>query len=591
MESGTLVGLPVEVGGLVGRDAEIAAVSVLLRDAGVVTLTGVGGGGKTRLALRAARAVAGADGREVRWCDLAPVHDAAAVVHTVAHTVGAGGRAGATPVDAIVDALRSRRLLLVLDDCQHVAEVASMLLARVVDACPRVTVLATSRSRLGVAGERVRPVPPLPVGTGDGAAVALFRERARTVCPGADLRDTATIGAICRRLDGLPLAIELVAARLDALGLRQLRERLDDRGALRAVIDWSYGLLDPVERQVFDQLSVFAGGCSPTAAERVCGGAGGAVVEDALARLVDAAMVTVDDGAAERRYGMPETLRRYGADRLRLRGLADATSAAHAHCFVDVAETVGQRMGGTGEAAAVAVVERELCNLRAAHRWALATDDVDAALRIIVALRWDAFWRLRDEVFQWAEAAIELPRAYDHPLFPVACGVAAWGAGLRGQFAAARELATRGLSAAPGHDHRAVWPLCVLAHLALWWGRLDDSVRYACSAAQRSDDPHDLALALEVQVLALASAGRHEQALDAADRLQRLVDPLGNASAMALARYARGEALLDVDPKHTELLLDEAITFCATVDNRAVAEVAGAALTALRAGNEDVGDR
>lgn len=408
----------------VGREPELAAIRSDIDRARLVTLTGPGGSGKTRLAEEAAA------GHPSAWlAELAPLERPEAVPGAVLSSLGLRdtllrtserGPVPQDPTDLLVEYCASRELLLVLDNCEHVIEAAAELAETLLTRCPRLTVLATSREPLGVPGESVRPVDPLP----EGQAVRLFAERGAAVRPGFDVaRDTAAVEEICRRLDGLPLAIELAAARLRLLDPRQIADRLDHRfrlltngsrtvlprqQTLRAVVDWSWDLLDERERAVLCEASVFAGGWDLTAAEAVCSGPADALV----GALVDKSLVVAapDPGGDGMRYRMLETIHEYAseraAERPRERAGAGRRHTGHYRRLVATAEPLirsGEQLPW------IRKLETELDNIRAALFRAIAERDEESAVAMALDTCW--FWWLRNyrlEGVAWAEHAMDL---------------------------------------------------------------------------------------------------------------------------------------------------------------------------------------
>ncbi len=358
----------------VGRQDETAGLVDLVEHARLVTLVGVGGVGKTRLALRVAETV-GAAWPDGTWVvELARVNSDDAVPHALAIALGTTLAPGVDPLDALVTALAHRRMLLVVDNCEHVLHAASHLVDALARRCPRVTIVATSRERLGVDGEHVWTVLPLPVPpVGSDAiaspAVALFLDRARAARADFVLDDTnaSAVVDICRGLDGLPLALEIAATRLSALTPNDLAKRLRDRFALltagprsdgerhrtlRALVDWSYGLLEEAEQSMFDRLSVFAGGWTLEAAAAVArpDAVADGDVAVVVAGLADKSMIVPPSPTGPPRYGMLETLRLYGADRLAARGDQDDVNGAHARYFLSLAETAEVALRGPDRA-------------------------------------------------------------------------------------------------------------------------------------------------------------------------------------------------------------------------------------------------
>ncbi|MFJ6661049.1 BTAD domain-containing putative transcriptional regulator [Streptomyces sp. NPDC091377] len=403
----------------VGRDADIADIHGDLGTARLVTLLGPGGAGKTRLSQEAAETVRDQAPDGVWLAELAPVEDPAAVPEAVLTALGARQTvlygAGAEemrvavadrhddPVDRLVEHCGPRRMLIVLDNCEHVVDAAARLVAELLARCPRLTVLATSREPLGVPGELLRPVEPLP----EPFALRLLADRGAAARPGFRIEDDPGAAAeICRRLDGLPLAIELAAARLRMLTPRQIADRLDDRfrlltggsrtalprqQTLRAVVDWSWELLDEDEREVLRRLSVFAGGCDLAAAEAVCGPA----ALDTLGSLVDKSLVVAAPDAAEgMRYRLLETVGEYAAERLAESGRRTGAERAHLTYYREFARTSDRGLRGGGQRAAIADLEREYENIRTALRRAVAARDEQEALNLTHALIW--YWQMRD---------------------------------------------------------------------------------------------------------------------------------------------------------------------------------------------------
>ncbi|MET8567063.1 BTAD domain-containing putative transcriptional regulator [Streptomyces sp. NPDC004783] len=431
----------------VGRDADIRTLRADLAGTRLVTLLGPGGSGKTRLSQEAAEG-AGDVARDGAWLvELAPVDDPAAVPEAVLTALGARETvlygAGAeemravterpgTAVDRLVEHCGRRRMLIVLDNCEHLVDAAALLTEELLARCPHLTVLATSREPLGVPGELLRPVEPLP----EPAALQLLADRGAAARPGfrtdADDETAAACAEICRRLDGLPLAIELAAARLRMLTARQIAERLDDRfrlltsgsrtvlprqQTLRAVVDWSWDLLDEDEREVLRRLSVFAGGCDLDAAEAVCGPA----ALQALGSLVDKSLVVAAPaGDGEMRYRLLETVAEYAAERLDETGARAAAERAHLTHYRELARTTDPLLRGHGQLAAVARMEREYENIRTALRHAVAERDEQEGLCLALSLVW--YWQVRDlriEARTWCREVMSLgPDPFTDPVRP-----------------------------------------------------------------------------------------------------------------------------------------------------------------------------
>ncbi|MFD0344050.1 BTAD domain-containing putative transcriptional regulator [Streptomyces sp. NPDC127117] len=426
----------------VGREDDIATLGEDLAHARLVTLLGPGGAGKTRLSQETAESVADAWPDGVWLAELAPVDDPESVPEAVLTALGARETvlrgAGAEelrvaegnvndPLARLTEHCSRRHMLLLLDNCEHVIDAAAALADHLLAHCPHLTVLATSREPLGVPGEFVRPVEPLP----DPTALRLLADRGAAARPGfrtdADEETAAAAAEICRRLDGLPLAIELAAARLRMLTPRQIADRLDDRfrlltsGArtvlprqqtLRAVVDWSWDLLDASERAVLRRLSVFAGGCTLAAAEAVCadGPQGAREVAGLLGSLVDKSLVVAapaEDG--EMRYRLLETVGEYAAARLDEATEREPVVRRHLVFYRELVRTTEPELRGAGQRPAIALLEREYENIRTALRHAVATRDEQEVLCMVLSLCW--YWQMRElrtDALHWAEAAAAL---------------------------------------------------------------------------------------------------------------------------------------------------------------------------------------
>jgi predicted ATPase/DNA-binding SARP family transcriptional activator len=442
--------LRAELTSFVGRDAELRQVAELLDAHRLITLTGPGGAGKTRLAVEAARAELGAMPDGVWLVELAPVTDPADVTSTVLSTLGLREQTllnarrptalwSADPPDEEADALgrllaalARQRTLLVLDNCEHLVAAAALLADRVLAACPQVRIMATSREPLNITGEALWTVgpltlPPDPAATSlsteravvhDSASVQLLTQRARAVVPGFEVTpdNALAVATICRALDGMPLAIELAAARLRTMAPEQVAARLGDRfqlltggsrtavprhQTLRAVVDWSWDLLDDAERALWRRFSVFTGGATLEAAEQVCSGSGlppGQVL-DLLTALADKSLLTVQHDPP--RYRMLEIIRAYGQERLAEAGESDELREAHARYFTRLAEASRDHLLAAEQLDWLRRLAADQDNLHAAVRHAVAVGDGPTAVRLAAALGW--YWFLRGMKLEGAE--------------------------------------------------------------------------------------------------------------------------------------------------------------------------------------------
>ena len=608
---------------LVGRGELVTAVTKHLDTARALTLTGPGGVGKTSVALHAA-----ADQRDsgrfrdgVWWCELAAIRDPGAVPAALATALEIQQRQGLTALERLVEYLRPRQLLLVLDNCEHLLAVVAGLVETIMRGCPQVTVLATSRESLGVSNEHVRPIPPLavpPAGTANAAAavqaasVVLFAQRASAAAPHFAVTDAnaAGVAEVCRRLDGVPLAIELAAARMRSMSATEVCERLGGRfgllrsakrislerhRTLRAVIDWSYELLEPGERQVFDQLSVFAGEFTLDAAEHVA--AGGPVdeaeVADLLTRLVDKSMVVAAPSDEHTRYRLLETLRDYGRQRLEGSGAEGATRRTHLGYTVERAEAANAQLGSAHHARWARTIDGMLDDLRVAHSWALEHGQVDTALRLVAALSRYAEHRIASEVATWAENTVEAAEttATFSALLPTGYAVAAGGARFSGDLERAKVLAKRGVAASAGADDPArCLPLYLLQEVALFQGRLDEADRLAREVhrlASVTGQPFLAVWAGVNRVLVRAYRGDVTGASALAEEVSALAASTKDPTAIAWARYGAGEALLEAHPEQAVTLLEDALRRARALGERYLTGVALVSIASVRSRRGD----
>ena len=524
-------GLPAEVSSLVGRGPQLAAVLDGLRAARVVTLTGPGGCGKTRLALRAATLAADGFGDGARLVELAFLTDPALVPASVAEALGVPERDAANPVADIVRALAERELLIVLDNCEHVLGSAGRVVVTLAGQCPRVRILATSRERLDVPGEFVFPVPPLglPEDGSAGAVAAseagdLFVARARAASPGFTLTggNAAAIAEVCARLDGMPLAIELAAARAPALGPAQLAARLEGypglltggaarpgrHRSLEALVSWSYDLLGDAERRLLARLSVLRGGFDLDVAERVAGGEPLAphAVAGLLASLAGKSLVQIQAGPVIR-YSLLETVRQFAAGRLAASGEETAVQGRLLRWALEVAQSADAALSTAEWTGWSDRLAAEQANIRAALSWAVGGGEPEAGRELAARLaRWWIATGRYSEAGQFLTAAADVPAAAAPSIQARVLLGAAWSAYHLGDNPRAAPLAADGIACARqvGEPQLESWGHNLLAGLA-WHAGDADRIIAEVRASQGLSGQADPALAARAEIL-LANA-------------------------------------------------------------------------------------
>ena len=560
-----------------GREVQLAEVITSLQTSRVVTLTGVGGVGKTRLALQVAADVLPNYPDGAWLVDLAGAADQTAIEEAAAAALGIAQQLGQSVRETVLSFLSNKRLLIVLDNCEHVLEEGALLVGEALRRGPRISILATSREVLRVDGEQVLAVPSLGLPEESSPfdmlvaadAVRLFVERARGARTGFTLTsDNAdAVVQLCRRLDGIPLAIELAAARVRSMAPGEIAARLDQRfrlltgglrtaanrhQTLRRAIDWSYDLLADNERTLLGRLSVCAGGFDLAAAEST--GSGETIdafeVDDLIGRLVEKSLVNASDAGDTTRYRMLETVREYAIERLEDSGETAAVRNRHAQHYADFAGEAGAGLKGPDEHDWLVKVETELDNLRAAVTWSLEGEDAEAALNIISALALQGL-RIEGSVSSWAAMAVSSVGAARHGHFPVLLAVLGWWRLNEGRSDEATRLLDEALAALDREELPPALACRILSPVvggAVMLGR-DGGLQASrwVEAARAIGDAYETALALNILSVNTGMTGDPKAAAIAAEALTEARQS-GSPSAISYCCFSLAGFLGDTEP-------------------------------------------
>jgi predicted ATPase len=590
----------------IGRESEAGEVQAAVKAHRLVTLTGVGGVGKTRLALEVAGRLVDEFPDGVWFFELAAVADPVAVPDAVAAVLGITQQSGKSVAESVAAALEGRVRLLVFDNCEHVLDAAADLVEAILAASATTKMVATSREGLGIADERLWPVPSLDVGAGvDSAAVALFVERAQHVSPRfavGDDGEAAAVVEICRRLDGIPLAIELAASRMAAMTASEVRDRLDHRfrllvgsrrglerhHTLRHAVAWSYDLLDDTEKALLDRCSVFAGGFELHSARAIAelpDAPDDFAALDLLAALVRKSLLVADRSSGRTRFSMLETIRQFAEEQLVASGVADEARTAHARYFAGREADILALWDSPRQRQAYDWFTIELANLRTAFRWAADRGDLDVAATIATYAGLLGTLVQTLEPITWAEELIEPARVADHPrlafLYVMAslCYMtgrieAAVGYCDAGQIVldSSREALPYGIEAWLGGVYQAIGQPERLAELC------------RAQLARRRDTHVHIRGWL---VVALAFAGSGGEAMDCADGLIEAAEATGNPSWLAWALGAYGAAFSDADPVGALTALGRGLVIAQDSGNRTIASAGAPFLARLEAEHGD----
>jgi predicted ATPase/class 3 adenylate cyclase/Tfp pilus assembly protein PilF len=593
--------LPTQLATFIGRSLEIGEVRALVESARLVTLTGAGGAGKTRLSLQVAAEFLDGSGDGVWLVELAAVTDQNAVAAAIADALRIPPQPGQPALDTLYDALEPQDILIVLDNCEHLIDGCAKTVETILQRCPKLHLIATSREPLGIAGETIYQVPSLslptaaesdPVAAASCDAVALLVDRARAQGVGLvlDADTSATIVSVCRRLDGIPLAIELAAARLRSMSLDELAGRLDQRfrlltggsrtalarqQTLRAAVDWSYSLLTSAEQVLLGRLSVFAGGFDLAAAEAVCGyGAIDALeVAGLLGSMVDKSLVVAEPGGAALRYRLLETIRLFAAEQLADVGGPEAAAARLAHCahYLTIAEAAAPLLTGREQGIWFDRLEADQANFRRAVEHAAGEPaGTSQVLRFGVAL-W-RYWRVRsrnEEAAGLLVPALRRPEAAADPALFAEALVAAAFVTVFTDLATSLRLAEQANEVAGGlgDDRLLAMSRGMLGWAYVWAGELERARALAQEAVRQARQLGDdvlLGLCLKVQAYtagAAASGSLYVEAIACTERSGDVAtrrDLLNNAgwAALEIGDIAAARAHLEAAIRAAEIIRD-----------------------------------
>jgi predicted ATPase/class 3 adenylate cyclase len=597
--------LPFQPTSFIGRASDVDRLIALVREHRLVTLTGVGGVGKTRLALRVAAELLPDLRDGVVICELASAESDQTVDEIVAQALGIAARTGLSLHDSVVEALRDRDGLLVLDNCEHVLDAAAQLASDVLQACTSMRLIATSREAIALDGEQLFGVKPLEVpetasldAANGGGAIALFSERARAIDPSfvVDDQNVRPVVEICRRLDGIPLAIELAAARTasmrpaDIAGLLDERFRLLSGGrrrsverhqTLRTVVDWSYSLLDDRTRDLFARLGVCTGSFDAATAAAVAGDDVDRFdVIDALEELVAKSMLTVDTaGGGPTRYQLLETFRQYALERLAETDALDEVRFRHAHHFISVTATLGPRINGPDEIVARQALRRDLDNLRAAVDWAIDEHRSDVVAALLAPIAQESGWDRSCGVGAWCTRALTVAPENGTPSWDWVLAASCFHRYTTGAWPEARQTAVALINrtAVDGEVRSWAYALRGFTDVAQSMEASIAALREGVTAITDQQGPQTLSLVASFAMYT-EMAGNHDEAVLRADDALARAAALHFPSGTALAHLARGFVHSESDPAQARADLEAAL---ALTDEGAAEIVADHAWVAL----------
>ena len=589
---------------LIGRESEVGELQAEMKTHRSVTLTGVGGVGKTRLALEVAARLADEFPDGVWFLELAAVTDPAAVPDAVAAVLGIIQQPGKSVTESVASALEGRVRLLVFDNCEHMLDAAADVIEAILAHSATVKILATSREGLGITDEHLWPVPSLDVDAGiNSAAVFLFIERAQAVSPRFSVNDAdqaAAVVEICRRLDGIPLAIELAASRMASMTASEVRDRLDQRfrllvgsrralsrhQTLRHAVAWSYDHLDDAEKPLLERCSVFAGGFDLESACAVMGSDDDFATLDLLDVLVRKSLLVADRSSGRTRYSMLETIRQFAEEQLAARGEASQIRAAHSRYFAGREADIMALWDSPRQREAYDWFTIELANLRTAFRGAADHGDLDVAAAVASYAGWLGAWAQTFEPIAWAEELIKPARAVDHPRLAFLYVMASW------CFTSGRIEAAVGYSDAGqivlGRSREALpyGSEAVLGMSYLAIGQPEGLAELCRAQLARRRDTH-----VHIWgwlVYALAIAGCVGEAMDCADGLIEAAEATSNPAFLVGALLAYSAAFRDADPVGALNALGRGLVIAQDSGTRTGVSVLAPALALLEAEHGDI---
>ena len=600
--------LPLPLSNLIGRDEELARIAQQLEEPGcrLLTLIGVGGVGKTRLGLHASAVAVDHYPDGVWLVELATLNEEEILPDEIASLFGVSAqeaRSGIGVTDVLIDYLKDKTLLLVLDNCEHLIEACASFADSLLNGCPNVKILATSREAFGIYEERIFQVSPLSLPPKDlpikgfelYPAIQLFLERAANAQPGFHFTEenSSILAEICWQLEGIPLAIELAAARVRVISLDQIARRLQDRfrlltggprtalprhQTLQATMDWSYGLLPQSERSLLRRLAVFSGGWNLKAAEQVVsfGELTQQEVLDLLCNLVDKSLVLVEDQGTSMRYGMLETVRQYGLRMLSEEGEFEESRQRHATFFVQLAEQADEGLRDARQVESLDVLDTEHDNLRGALRWATDNNKKDLGFRLVGALGW--YWFMRghwQESWRWFHKVNNLESG-SNPLIRAKAICRAVGLEIiRGNMIGTVELVEEAIDICreAGDEEGLAWSLNLMGQAKTWFSEEDDkAIPYLSESAERfSGLGNDWGIAFALRYIGqmVEMQGEYERGINLQKEGIAIFERLGDSWNQAHSLFLLGgSATRNYDYQLAEWAFDQCLEKCSFIEDK-----------------------